>query len=163
MPNSEDIRKTIGGSSAVHFAAGTVDLAAEKLRGLPAAFDKLKADTPGKVESFRENDLPKLRERGRNFAEQGAETAREYASKARETYAELAERGRGPVEEWARGTEKEDGEAEEGEAKVVVERVEKVIVTEVPDDASSLTGDGPDAPGGTGTDGGPSDQGPKSS
>ncbi|NJQ08614.1 hypothetical protein [Streptomyces lonarensis] len=157
MPNSEDFRKTIGSSSAVHFAAGTVDLAAEKLRGLPAAFDKIKAEAPGKVESFRENDLPKLRERGRTLAEQGAETAREYASKARETYAELAERGRGPVEEWARGTEKEHGETEDGEPKVVVERVEQVTVTTVPDDASSLTGDGPDAAGDS------ADKGPKGS
>ncbi|WP_130798601.1 hypothetical protein [Streptomyces otsuchiensis] len=147
MAGTEDFRKTIGNSSAVHFAAGTMDLAAEKLRGLPATFDKLKAEAPGRVQEFRENELPRLREQAQSFAQQGAETAREYAAKARETYGELAERGRGPVEEWVRSGAEKDEPAEGEKTEVVVERVESVTITEVPDDASSLTGDVPDTSG----------------
>lgn len=121
MPNTEEMRKTISNSTAVHFAAGTVDLAAEKLRELPTTWEKLRSEAPGRFQSFRENELPRLREQASSLAQQGAEAARGYAAKARETYGELAERGKPTVEEW--GQRSEDGPDEE--PKVIVERVER--------------------------------------
>lgn len=141
MPNTEEIRKTITSSTAVHVAAGTVDLAAEKLRRLPSTVDKLRAEAPGRIQSFREHELPRLRQQAQSLAQQGAEVAREYAAKARETYGELAERGRGTVEEWSQRRTGEPGTEEE--PKVIVERVREEQPTS--GDATAPTDAGPDA------------------
>jgi hypothetical protein len=137
MPNTEEIRRTISNSTAVHAAAGTVDLAAEKLRELPAAFDKLRSEAPDRIQSFRENDLPRLRQQAQTLAQQGAETAREYAARARETYGELAERGRGTVEEW--NTRRDGDGVPADEPRVIVERLEKPADASAADDAADET------------------------
>jgi plasmid stabilization system protein ParE len=137
MPNTEEIRKTITNSTAVHFAAGTVDLAAEKLRELPATFDKLRSEAPTRIQSFRENELPRLREQAQTLAQQSAEAAKEVAAKARVTYDELAERGKGTVEEWAQRNG--DRSVDDDEPQVVVERLKKVsdAVTEAGGEADA--------------------------
>ena len=126
MPTTEEIRKTLSNSPAVHFAAGTVDLAAEKLRGLPATFDKLRSEAPDRIQSFRENELPRLREQAQSLAQQSADTAKEVAAKARETYGELAERGKGTVEQWAQRNGNGGLTVDEDEQpRVTVERLAK--------------------------------------
>lgn len=146
MPNTEEIRKTISNSTAVHAAAGTVDLAAEKLRGLPATFDKLRAEAPGRIQSFREQELPRLRQQAQTLAQQSAETAREYAAKARETYGELAERGKGTVEEWSH--RRNGDSAGDDEPKVIVERVTEPGAAEAGSEApAGEAGPGDDAAG----------------
>ncbi|WP_049571996.1 hypothetical protein [Streptomyces sp. SBT349] len=116
MALTEDLRKTLTTSTPLYVAAGTADLAAQKLRELPATFDRLRAEAPER--------LPKLRERAQHVALQGVGMALEYAVRARETYDGLAERGKTVVER--RRTE---GDAE-AETEVTVERAEQPPVTE---------------------------------
>ena len=122
--------------------AGTVDLAAEKLREVPPLLEKLREQVPERVEQVRatdpkimqervtqqvkgaqdrlteafghleEVDLKKLRATAQDFALQQVGRAAEYAVKAGETYHGLADRGRGAVRTW-RGEEPENAEAAE--------------------------------------------------
>ncbi|MGW7295750.1 hypothetical protein ACWGIB_25585 [Streptomyces xiamenensis] len=98
MTITDEIRKTV--TTASYAAAGTADLAAEKLREL-------------------RTHAPELRE-------QAQSTFRVYAAKAKETYDELSERGKGAVETWraerAAAAREEEREAETPE--VIVERAE---------------------------------------
>ncbi|QKV70080.1 hypothetical protein HUT13_15870 [Streptomyces harbinensis] len=100
MTITDEIRKTV--TTATYAAAGTADLAAEKLREL-------------------RSHAPELRE-------QAQSTFRVYAAKAKETYGELSERGKGAVETWrAERAAREAEEAREQEAstpEVIVERAE---------------------------------------
>jgi phosphoglycolate phosphatase-like HAD superfamily hydrolase len=116
MAITDDLRKTLSNTTPLYVAAGTADLAAQKLRELPATFDRLRAEAPER--------LPKLREQAQSAALQGVGLALEYAVKARETYDGLAERGKTVVER--RRTDAE----EEAEAEVTVERAEAAPVTE---------------------------------
>src|SRR5690606_29221780 len=75
MAITDEIRKNLTNTTALYVAAGTADLAVQKLRELP-------------------EQLPKLREQAQSLALQGVGLALEYAVKARETYDGLAERGR---------------------------------------------------------------------
>ncbi|MDB1087930.1 hypothetical protein PJ985_10165 [Streptomyces sp. ACA25] len=119
MARTDDLRKTLSNATPLYFAAGTADLAAEKLRELPATFDKLRAEAPARIQSVRETELPKLREQAQTLAQQGVGAAREYAAKARETYDELTERGKGAVDEW-----RSEKDSTEVVAEVIVERAE---------------------------------------
>ncbi|MCU4747519.1 MULTISPECIES: hypothetical protein [Streptomyces] len=99
MTITDEIRKTV--TTASYAAAGTADLAAEKLREL-------------------RTHAPELRE-------QAQSTFRVYAAKAKETYDELSERGKGAVETWraeraAAAREEEERDIETPE--VIVERAE---------------------------------------
>ncbi|WP_052849262.1 hypothetical protein [Streptomyces avicenniae] len=117
MPLTDDFRKSLSNATPLYFAAGTADLAAQKLRDLPSTFERLRSEAPER--------LPKLREQAQTIALQGVGLALEYAVKARETYDGLAERGRTVVER-RRAEEAED-------AGVRVERAEPVtepVVTE---------------------------------
>lgn len=109
MTITDDLRKTLTDSTPLYVAAGTADLAAQKLRELPATLDRLRAEAPER--------LPKLRERAQHAALTGVGLALEYAVKARETYDGLAERGKTVVER-RRG----EGEPEGGWSDVTVER-----------------------------------------
>ncbi|MFD5320315.1 hypothetical protein [Streptomyces sp. NPDC127098] len=111
MTITDDLRKTLTESTPVYVAAGTADLAAQKLRELPATFERLREQAPER--------LPKLREQAQQVAMQGVGLALEYAVKARETYDGLAERGRSVVER---------RRAESGEEPVVV--VERATAAE---------------------------------
>lgn len=111
MPITDELRKNLTNPSPLYVAAGTADLAMQKLRELPATMDRLRAEAPER--------LPKLREQAQSMALQGVGIALEYAVKARETYDELAERGRVLVET------RLGGEDEHGPGHAVkVERVE---------------------------------------
>ena len=116
MALTEDLRKTLSNATPLYFAAGTADLAAQKLRELPAAFGRLRAEAPER--------LPRLRAQAQQMALQGVGLAVEYAVKARETYDDLAKRGRTVVER--RRAAARSGE----ETTITVERAEPVPVTE---------------------------------
>ncbi|MFF2377602.1 hypothetical protein ACFVUW_24760 [Streptomyces xiamenensis] len=114
MTITDEIRKTV--TTASYAAAGTADLAAEKLREL-------------------RTHAPELRE-------QAQSTFRVYAAKAKETYDELSERGKGAVETWraeraaaAREEEKRDAETPE----VIVERAEPEVTPLAKSDAKGDT------------------------
>ncbi|RKN41830.1 hypothetical protein [Streptomyces hoynatensis] len=116
MALTDDLRKTLTNATPLYVAAGTADLAAQKLRDLPATFERLRAEAPER--------LPKLRAQAQQVALQGVGLALEYAVKARETYDDLAKRGKTVVER----RRAESGPREE--TTVTVERAEQVPVTE---------------------------------
>lgn len=119
MPTTDELKKTLGDATPLYAAAGTADLAVEKLK-------RLREQAPGRIQEFREKELPKLREQ-----------AQTYAAKARETYDELAARGRHAVDEWrAQGAEDQEPAA----AAVTVERVQTAKVTGGGQDAEGSDG-----------------------
>lgn len=114
MTITDEIRKTV--TTASYAAAGTADLAAEKLREL-------------------RTHAPELRE-------QAQSTFRVYAAKAKETYDELSERGKGAVETWraeraAAAREEEERDAET--PQVIVERAEPEVTPLAKSDAKDDT------------------------
>lgn len=145
MTITEDLRKTLSNASPLYFAAGTADLAAEKLRELPAHLDRLRAEAPQRIQTVREQELPKLREQAQTLATQGREAAREYATKARETYEGLAERGRGAVDTWRAGADAErSGSEDDAGPEVTLERAEPLSEPELGEGAAAKpAGDGP--------------------
>ncbi|MCQ4084631.1 hypothetical protein NGB36_29660 [Streptomyces sp. RB6PN25] len=129
MPITDNVRKVLADATPLYAVAGTVDLAAEKLREVqpliervreqaPERFEKIRATDPKEVqenvtkqakdvqarltEAFGgvEVDLKKLRDSAQEFALQQVGRAAEYAVKAGETYNGLVDRGRGAVKTW---------------------------------------------------------------
>lgn len=125
MAMADDLRKTLTDPTPLYAVAGTVDLTAEKLREVPALFEKLRTEAPERLAAVRANTDPKavqekmagrakevqarfneivvtldvktVRDNAQDFALQQVGRAAEAAVRARETYDELAERGRGVV------------------------------------------------------------------
>lgn len=131
MAITENVRKALTDAKPLYAAAGTVDLAAEKLREVPPLIDKIREQAPEQISKVRttdpkivqdrvakqakdvqaklteafggvELDLKKLRENAQDFALQQVGRAAEYAVKAGETYTGLADRGRDAVKTWRR-------------------------------------------------------------
>jgi hypothetical protein len=136
MPITENVRKVLADATPLYAVAGTVDLAAEKLREVQPLIDKVRVQAPERFEKIRttdpkvvqENvakqakdvqtklteafggvdiDLRKLRDSAQEFALQQVGRAAEYAVKAGETYNGLVDRGRGAVKTW-RGAASEE-------------------------------------------------------
>lgn len=106
MALTDDLRKTLTDPTPLYVAAGTADLAAEKLRTvLPGLLERLRAQAPGRWATLRGTDLATVREQAQSLAFQGVGWAAQCAIRARETYDELADRGRGAVEAWRGGTD----------------------------------------------------------
>jgi hypothetical protein len=118
MTITDELRKNLTNTTPLYVAAGTADLAMQKLRELPATVERLRTEAPER--------LPRLREQAQSLALQGVGMALEYAVKARETYDGLAERGK-TVVETRLGERDEDGA--DAEHVVTVER-EDAPVTE---------------------------------
>lgn len=117
MTITDELRKNLTNTTPLYVAAGTADLAYQKLRELPTAVERLRAEAPER--------LPRLREQAQSLALQGVGIALEYAVKARETYDGLAERGKTVVEE--RMGEQRDEASSGGKGKdteVTVERAD---------------------------------------
>ncbi len=129
MAITDNVRKALTKATPFYAAAGTVDLAAEKLREVPPLIERLREEAPerfGKVRATNpkvvqdrvtqqakdaqarltevfggvELDLRKLRDNAQDFAMQQVGRAAEYAVKAGETYNGLADRGRSAVRTW---------------------------------------------------------------
>ncbi|PWI45814.1 hypothetical protein [Streptomyces sp. ICBB 8177] len=129
MAITENVRKALADATPLYAAAGTVDLAAAKLREVPPLLEKLREEAPERLGKVRaadpkvvqervaqqakdvqarlteviggvELDLRKLRDNAQDFALQQVGRAAEYAVKAGETYNGLVDRGRGAVKTW---------------------------------------------------------------
>ncbi|MDI5963659.1 hypothetical protein POF50_009075 [Streptomyces sp. SL13] len=129
MAITDNVRKALTDTTPFYAAAGTVDLAAEKLREVQPLLEKLRDEAPGRLEKVRatdpkvvqdrvtrqakdvqarltevfggvELDLRKLRDDAQEFAMQQVGRAAEYAVLAGETYNGLVDRGRGAVRTW---------------------------------------------------------------
>lgn len=109
MTITDELRKNLTNTTPLYVAAGTADLALQKLRELPSTVERLRTEAPER--------LPRLREQAQSLALQGMGMALEYAVRARETYDGLAERGKTVVETRLGSTEEED-------AEVTVERAD---------------------------------------
>lgn len=139
MAITDSVRKALTDATPLYAAAGTVDLAAQKLREVPPLIEKLRGEAPERFEKVRANtdpkvvqdrvtqqakdaqvkltqaigsvelDLRKLRENAQDFAMQQVGRAAEYAVRAGETYNGLVDRGRGAVRTW-RGEAADDVE-----------------------------------------------------
>jgi hypothetical protein len=124
---TENVRKAL--ADPTYAVAGTVDLAAEKLREVQPLIEKVREQAPERFEKIRttdpkavqenvtkqakgvqaklteafggvEVDLKKLRDNAQEFTLQQVGRAAEYAVKAGETYHGLVDRGRGAVKTW---------------------------------------------------------------
>jgi hypothetical protein len=129
MAITDDIVKTLRNPTPLYAVAGTADLAAQKLREVPALLEKIREQAPDRFEKIRgtdpkavqervtaqakdaqikfnetmtgfDLDLKKLGESVQDLALQSVGRAAEYAVKARETYDDLAVRGKGAVATW---------------------------------------------------------------
>ncbi len=129
MAITDNVRKALTDPTPLYAAAGTVDLAAQKLREVPPLIEKLRGEAPQHIQRVRstdpkvvqdrvaqqakdvqakltetfgsvELDLKKLRENAQDFAMQQVGRAAEYAVRAGETYNDLVDRGRGAVRTW---------------------------------------------------------------
>lgn len=155
MAITDDIVKSLRNPTPLYAVAGTADLAAEKLREVPALLEKIREQAPDRFEKIRgtdpkavqervtaqakdahgrlndtltgfDLDLKKLGESVQDLALQSVGRAAEYAVKARETYDDLAVRGKGAVATWR-------GEA----ADEVVEIAAVVEPTPAPESAAA--------------------------
>jgi len=142
MPITENVRKALADPTPLYAVAGTVDLAAEKLREVQPLIEKVREQAPERLEKIRttdpktvqesvakqakdvqaklteafggaEADLKKLRDTAQEFALQQVGRAAEYAVKAGEKYNGLVDRGRGAVKTWR-------GEASEEVAEISI-------------------------------------------
>ncbi|MBH5335628.1 hypothetical protein IHE55_12785 [Streptomyces pactum] len=129
MAITDDVRKSLTDPTPLYFVAGTADLAAQKLREVPALVEKLYAEAPERIAAVRntdpqevqekfsqqakeaqekltelfgslDTDLRKIRETAQDLALQGVGRAAEFAVRARERYEEVAEHGREAVRTW---------------------------------------------------------------
>lgn len=129
MPISETLRKALTDATPLYAAAGTVDLAAEKLREVQPALERLRDQAPERINKMRatdpkvvqervtrqakevqakigqalggvELDFRKFRDNAQDFTLQQVGRVAEYAVKAGETYDGLVVRGREAVRTW---------------------------------------------------------------
>ncbi|TVL87972.1 hypothetical protein [Streptomyces sp. SAJ15] len=129
MAITDDVRKSLTDPTPLYFMAGTADLAAQKLKEVPALVDKIRAEAPERIAAVRntdpqavqelvtqqakdaqeklvellgslDTDLKKVRDTAQDLALQGVGRAVELVVKARETYEEVAEHGRETVRNW---------------------------------------------------------------
>ncbi|AEW94862.1 MULTISPECIES: hypothetical protein [Streptomycetaceae] len=166
MAITDNVRKALTDATPLYAAAGTVDLAAEKLREVQPLVEKWRDQAPERLNKLKtadpkvvqervtkqakeiqakiteaiggvELDLRKFRDTAQGFALQQVGRAAEYAVKAGETYNGLVDRGREAVRGWR------------GEA---AEQVEDIAVAIEPEPASDPAADEPaSASGGNGS------------
>ncbi|MEU8351372.1 hypothetical protein AB0C60_18370, partial [Streptomyces sp. NPDC048845] len=63
MATTDELRKTLTDPTPLYAAVGTADLAAEKLREVPALIEKLRAEAPERFEAVRATDPKAVQER----------------------------------------------------------------------------------------------------
>ncbi|WKX71165.1 hypothetical protein [Streptomyces sp. XD-27] len=129
MAIADDVRKTLTDPTPLYFLAGTADLAAQKLKEVPALVETIRAEAPERLAAVRntdtqavqerisqqardaqdklteligslDTDLKKLRESAQELALQGVGRAAELAVRVQEKYDEVAEHGREAVKTW---------------------------------------------------------------
>ncbi|MCM2577329.1 hypothetical protein [Streptomyces meridianus] len=155
MAITEDLRKTLTDPTPLYAAAGTADLAAEKLKEVPALIDKLRAEAPERIAAVRTADRKAMQERMTKQAKEAQATVQGKLNevfgtldtdikKLREQAQGLALQGVGRAAEYAvKARETYDELAERGRGAVqnwrgeAAERVEDVAVAIESDPASS--------------------------
>ncbi|MFF3765569.1 hypothetical protein ACFYYR_15975 [Streptomyces sp. NPDC001922] len=63
MAITDDLRKTLTDPTPLYAAAGTADLAAEKLKEVPALLEKFRAEAPERIAAVRSTDPKAVQER----------------------------------------------------------------------------------------------------
>ena len=79
---TDDIVKGLRNPTPLYAVAGTADLAAEKLRGMPALIERLREEAPERFEKLRATDPKLVRQRV-------TEGAKDAQTRVNETFAEL--------------------------------------------------------------------------
>ena len=79
---TDDLVKGLRNPTPLYAVAGTADLAAEKLRGMPALIERLREEAPERIEKLRATDPNEVRQRV-------ADGAKDAQSRVNETLAEL--------------------------------------------------------------------------
>lgn len=82
MPITDDLRKTFTDPTPLYVAAGTADLAAEKLKEVPALLDKLRAEAPERIAAVRSTDPKVLQERMTQQAKEARSTVQTKVTEA---------------------------------------------------------------------------------
>ena len=155
MAITDDLRKTLTDPTPLYAAAGTADLAAEKLKEVPALIEKLRAEAPERLAAVRAADRKAMQERMTKQAKEAQATVQTKVNevlgtldtdikKLRETAQGLALQGVGRAAEYAvKARETYDELAERGRGAVqnwrgeAAERVGDVAVAIESDPASS--------------------------
>lgn len=155
MAITDDLRKTLTDPTPLYAAAGTADLAAEKLKEVPALIEKLRAEAPERIAAVRSTDPKAVQERVTKQAKEAQATVQGKMNevlgsldtdikKLREQAQGLALQGVGRAAEYAvKARETYDELAERGRGAVqnwrgeAAERVEDVAVAIESDPASS--------------------------
>ncbi|MBT2364858.1 hypothetical protein J7E88_05860 [Streptomyces sp. ISL-10] len=63
MAITDDLRKTFSDPTPLYFAAGTADLAVQQAKKVPALFEQLAAEAPGRIEAVRNTDPKAVQEK----------------------------------------------------------------------------------------------------
>lgn len=156
MAITDDLRKTLTDPTPLYAAAGTADLAAEKLKEVPALIEKLRAEAPERIAAVRAPESRKaMQDRVTRQAKEAQATVQGKMNevlgsldtdikKLRATAQDLALQGVGRAAEYAvKARETYDELAERGRGAVqswrgeAAERVEDVAVAIESDAASS--------------------------
>ncbi|MFI1097778.1 hypothetical protein [Streptomyces sp. NPDC020917] len=136
MTITDDIVKSLRNPTPLYAVAGTADLAAEKLREVPALFEKLREQAPERFEKIRGTDPKVVQERvttqakdaqarlNETFAELDMKELRDFR-RIGESMQGIALQGVGRAAEYAvRARETYDGLAERGKGAVATWRGE---------------------------------------
>ncbi|MGW0901767.1 hypothetical protein ACWD0G_33250 [Streptomyces goshikiensis] len=166
MAIADDLKKTLTDPTPLYFAAGTADLAVQQAKKVPALFEQLRAEAPGRIEAVKNTDPKvvqekakeaqeavtakvsevlgaidpkKLGETAQDLALRGVGVAAEYAVRAKETYDKVAEHGEQAVRAW-RGELVEEivdiAEAVEPEPQAKAESASEPALEPVPAEAA---------------------------
>ncbi|MFD3551058.1 hypothetical protein [Streptomyces goshikiensis] len=166
MAIADDLKKTLTDPTPLYFAAGTADLAVQQAKKVPALFEQLRAEAPGRIEAVKNTDPKvvqekakeaqeavtakvsevlgaidpkKLGETAQDLALRGVGVAAEYAVRAKETYDKVAEHGEQAVRAW-RGELVEEivdiAEAVEPEPQAKAEPASELAPVPVPAEAA---------------------------
>jgi heparin binding hemagglutinin HbhA len=130
MAITEDLRKTLTDPTPLYAAAGGVDLAAEKLKEVPALVQKIRAEAPERIAAVRSTDPKAIQERVSQQAKEAQVTVQTRLNaalssldtdlkKLRDQTQELALQGVGKATEYAvKAREAYDELAERGRGAV---------------------------------------------
>src|SRR5689334_15425085 len=78
MPITENVRKVLADATPLYAVAGTVDLAAEKLREVPPLIEKVREQAPERIEKIRTADPKTVQE---NVAKQAKDVQAKLTEK----------------------------------------------------------------------------------
>ncbi|NJQ00085.1 hypothetical protein [Streptomyces zingiberis] len=158
MATTDELRKTLKDPTPLYAAVGTADLAAEKLRELPALVERLRAEAPERFAGVRKTDPKAVQERFARQAKEAQSTVQTKVTevlgtldtdikKFRESAQTLALQGVGRAAEYAvKARETYDVLAERGRGTVqtwrgdAAEQVTDIAIAVEPEPAAAPAG-----------------------